>query len=203
MARKVGSQSWCCTISLQTDRPRSCRASARAAARGTRLPSWCSSRCGTASCRRRASCCGAARCRSSTCTKVLSAMPSWSSRSSIWPTFLSWSIMVSWYGDCQRPAWPRLSVFVCVNRCMCVVLSHTKNGLPALFCALDEVLGGGDELVVAGFHALLGQRAGVLDLLLADLAPARLDRSCRPCRWPRSGSPRAARTSRGTRGSFG
>ena len=55
-----------------------------------------------------------------------------------------------------------------------MVLSHTKNGLPALFCALDEVLGGRDELVVAGFHALLGQRAGILDLLLADLAPARL-----------------------------
>ena len=30
------------------------------------------------------------------CTKVSSAMPSSSSRSSIWPTFLSWSIMVSW-----------------------------------------------------------------------------------------------------------
>ncbi len=65
-------------------------------------------------------------------TKVLSAMPSWSSRSSISPTFLSWSIMVSWYGDCHRPACPRLSGLVCVNKCMCVVLSHTKNGLSAL-----------------------------------------------------------------------
>ena len=45
--------------------------------------------------------------------------------------------------------------------------------LAGLFLPLDEVLGGGDELVVAGLHALLGERAGVLDLLLADLAPAR------------------------------
>ena len=40
---------------------------------------------------------------------------------------------------------------------------------------LDEVDGRGDELVVAGLHALLGERARVLDLLLANLAPARLD----------------------------
>ena len=32
----------------------------------------------------------------------------------------------------------------------------------------------GDEIVVAGLHALGGQRAGILDLLLADPAPARL-----------------------------
>src|SRR5262245_51278389 len=44
--------------------------------------------------------------------------------------------MVSWYGDCQRPAWRRLLFFVCVKRCMCVVLSHTKNGFPALCCRL-------------------------------------------------------------------
>ena len=48
--------------------------------------------------------------------------------------------------------------------------------LAGLVLALDEVARGGDKFVVAGFHALLGQRAGVLDLLLADLAPARLDR---------------------------
>ena len=64
-------------------------------------------------------------------TMVSSAMPSSSSRSSISPTFLSWSIIVSWYGDCQRPAWPRLSGLVCVRKCMCVVLSQQKNGLPA------------------------------------------------------------------------
>ena len=49
-----------------------------------------------------------------------------------------------------------------------------EERLARVVLALDEILGRGDEFVVAGFHALLGQRAGVLDLLLADLAPARL-----------------------------
>jgi hypothetical protein len=40
--------------------------------------------------------------------------------------------------------------------------------------ARDEVLGRGDELVVAGLHPLLGQRPGVLDPLPADPAPPRL-----------------------------
>ena len=42
--------------------------------------------------------------------------------------------MVSWYGDCQCPAWPTLSGFVWVRRCMCVVFIHTKNGVSASFC---------------------------------------------------------------------
>ena len=49
-----------------------------------------------------------------------------------------------------------------------------EERLAGFVLALDEVLGGSDELVVAGLHALLGQRAGVLDLLLAHPAPARL-----------------------------
>ena len=49
-----------------------------------------------------------------------------------------------------------------------------EERLAGLVLPLDEVLGGGDELVVAGLHPLLGERAGVLDLLLADPAPARL-----------------------------
>ena len=53
-------------------------------------------------------------------TIVSSVMPSSSRRSSSWPTLPSWSIIVSWYGDCQRPAWPMLSGFVCVRRCMWV-----------------------------------------------------------------------------------
>ena len=48
-----------------------------------------------------------------------------------------------------------------------------EERLAGLFLALDEIRGGGDELVVAGLHPLCSQRAGVLDLLLADLAPAR------------------------------
>ena len=48
--------------------------------------------------------------------------------------------------------------------------------LAGLVLPLDEVRGRGHEFVVAGLHALLRERAGVLDLLLADLAPARLHR---------------------------
>jgi hypothetical protein len=33
-------------------------------------------------------------------------------------------------GDCQRPAWPRLSGLVWVRKCMWVVFIHTKNGVP-------------------------------------------------------------------------
>jgi hypothetical protein len=47
-----------------------------------------------------------------------------------------------------------------------------EEGLVRLVLALDEIRGGGDELVIAGFHAFLGQRAGVLDLLLAHASPA-------------------------------
>ena len=57
---------------------------------------------------------------------------------------------------------------------MCVVLSQTKNGLPASFGLLHELLRRRNEFVVAGLHALLGERAGVGHSLLADLAPARL-----------------------------
>ncbi len=38
---------------------------------------------------------------------------------------------MSWYGDCQRPAWPTLSGFGCVRKCMCVVFIQTKNGVSA------------------------------------------------------------------------
>src|SRR5262249_45303057 len=73
-------------------------------------------------------------------TKVLSPMPSSSSRLSNSPTFLSWSIIVSWYGDCQRPACPRLSGLVCVRRCMWVVLTQQKNGVPAACWRLIQSL---------------------------------------------------------------
>ena len=42
-----------------------------------------------------------------------------------------------------------------------------------LVLAPDKILGGCRKFVVAGLHALLGERAGVLDLLLADAAPTR------------------------------
>ena len=46
------------------------------------------------------------------------------------PTVRSWSIIVSWYGDCQRPDCPTLSGLGCVRKCMWVVLNQTKNGVP-------------------------------------------------------------------------
>src|SRR5262245_46222426 len=70
------------------------------------------------------------------CTNVLSVRPCLSRKSSIWPTFLSWSIIVSWYFDCQRPAWPTLLGLVWVYTCMWVVLSHTNHGLPAFSARL-------------------------------------------------------------------
>ena len=45
----------------------------------------------------------------------------------------------------------------------------------ALACLSIHAEGGIGELVVDGFHALDGERAGVLDLLLADFAELRID----------------------------
>src|ERR1700678_4108908 len=46
----------------------------------------------------------------------------------------------------------------------------------ALFgLSLHEIERGGDELLVDCFHTLFGQRAGVLDCLLADLTELRID----------------------------
>ena len=53
-------------------------------------------------------------------------------------------------------------------------LHHTKNGLPAVVLALDVVDGGVGDVVVDGLHPLRGQRAGVLDGLLADRAELRV-----------------------------
>ena len=103
-------------------------------------------------------------------TIVSSAMPSSSRASSSCPTFRSWSIIVSWYGDCQRPAWPMLSGLVCVRRCMWVKFIQTKNGVSGGVLAPDEVDACLDGLVVDRLHPLLGQRPGVLDALLADAA---------------------------------
>ncbi len=49
-----------------------------------------------------------------------------------------------------------------------------EERLAPVVLALDEVAGGVDELVVAGLHPLPGQRARVLDPLLADTSPARV-----------------------------
>ena len=78
-----------------------------------------------------------------------------------------------------------------------------EERLAGLVLALDEVLGGGDELVVAGLHALPGQRAGVLDLLLADPPPARLVRSASSLSVAQQCSTPRGPNARGTAGIFG
>ena len=55
------------------------------------------------------------------------------------PRCLSWSIIVSWYGDCHSPAWPTLSGLVWVNACMWVKLHQTKNGVARGVLALDVI----------------------------------------------------------------
>ncbi len=106
---------------------------------------------------------------------VSSAMPSSSTRSSSVPTLRSWSIMVSWYGDCQRPAWSealRLGVRPEVH--VRHVHPDEERGV-RLVLALDEIDAGAGGFVVDGLHPLLGQRSGVLDALLADRAVALVD----------------------------
>ena len=58
---------------------------------------------------------------------------------------------------------------------MRVELNQQKNGLLALRLPLDEVDRRRRRLVVDRLHPLLGERAGILDGLLADLAEARID----------------------------
>ena len=91
---------------------------------------------------------------------------------------------------------------MCVRKCMWVVLSQQNKGLSASCWRLMKSFAALDEVVVAGLHALAGQRAGVLDLLLADLAPARLDGRDRPCRSPSCAARRAAGTASGSSGNL-
>ena len=58
---------------------------------------------------------------------------------------------------------------------MRVALNQQKKGLPRALLPLHVVDGRGGGLVVDRLHPLLGERAGVLDGLLADLAEARID----------------------------
>ena len=70
-----------------------------------------------------------------------------------------------------------------------------KKRFAVLVLASDEILGSDGELVVTGLHPLLGERAGVLDLLLADSAPTRLLPSASSCRSPKNESLPAAQLS--------
>ena len=58
--------------------------------------------------------------------------------------------------------------------CIRVELNQTKNGFLALVRAVDEVERGAEKLLVDRLHALLGERPGVLALLLAPGAEARV-----------------------------
>ena len=107
-------------------------------------------------------------------TIVSFAIPSSSTRSSSSPTFLSWSIIVSWYGDCHRPACPMLSGFVWVMQVHVRHVHPDEERLAGRVLPLDEVLRRRRRLVVDRLHALLRERAGILDPLLADASPARL-----------------------------
>ena len=50
-----------------------------------------------------------------------------------------------------------------VRKCMRVPLHQTNQGLPALCCRWIKSMAAADGFVIDGFHALLGQRAGILD----------------------------------------
>ena len=52
--------------------------------------------------------------------------------------------------------------------CIRVEFHHTKNGLSSLTRVLHEVERRRGDLLVDGLHALLGQRAGVLDLAVRE-----------------------------------
>src|SRR5215203_821823 len=95
-------------------------------------------------------------------------MSSSSSLSSKVPTTLSWSIIVSWYSDCQRPAWPRLSGLGCAEVHVGGVEPHEERCV-GLVLTVNEAERRFKELVVGRFHALLGQRPGVFD---ATVSPA-------------------------------
>ena len=152
------------------------RASGPASGRGRRPPSWCSSRCGTGSSPPSGQVFMCGPLSVLYMTIVSSAMPSSSSWSSSWPTCLSWSIIVSWYGDCHAPGLAealRLGVRAEV---------HVGGVDPARRTACRPSCWRSDEVARRastnssshGLHPLLGQRAGVLDPLLADPAPARV-----------------------------
>ena len=126
-ARNVGSQSMWLTISLETE-PAAILPGQRTIAGTRKAPSqleFFSLRNGVMPASGQVFMCGPLSVLYM--TSVLSAMPSSSSRSSSSPTCLSWSIITSWYSDCQRPDWPRLSGLAWVRKCMCVVLNQTEE----------------------------------------------------------------------------
>jgi hypothetical protein len=97
---------------------------------------------------------------------VSSAMPSSSSTFRNSPMCMSCSTMPQVYssasGYCSLHQAMRSSL-TCVRKCMRVPLHHTNQGLSAASARSMKLMASGDGLVVDGLHALLGERAGVLD----------------------------------------
>ena len=174
IARNVGSQSWCCTISLDTT-PASIRPGQRTTIGTRKAPSqlvFFSLRNGVIAPSGQLFMCGPLSVLYM--TNVSSAMPSSSSRSSSSPTLL---VVVDHRVVVRGLPRPGLAEALRLGVGPEV---HVGGVHPAeergagLLRPPDEVLRLGDEVVVAGLHPLLGQRAGVLDPLLADPAPARV-----------------------------
>ncbi len=140
------------------------------AARDSRLPSWCSSRRGTASCRRRASSSPRRRCRSSRSRSCSRRCRRSSSFFRSWPMWPSCSTMPS--GASPRPVLPCDSALRWVKMCMRVVLNQTNQGLPSCCFASMNLTVSGEHLLVDRLHPLLRQRTGVLAALLAPLPEA-------------------------------
>ena len=69
---------------------------------------------------------------------------------------------------------PSLSFLRCVKTCMREEFHQTKNGLSAFTALSMNVERPGGDFFVHRLHALPGERTGVLDRLLADLAEARV-----------------------------
>ena len=78
---------------------------------------------------------------------------------------------------------------------MRVELNQREERLARGVLPLHEVDRGCRGFVVDRLHALLGERAGILDRLLADLAEARIDCRIVGVGRPACGARRAARTS--------
>ena len=103
------------------------------------------------------------------------AMPRSSSAWSSLPTCPSCSIMPSAYSvRAVSPGWSRCSARTCVRACIRVRVEPAEERRAGRDLPLDEVDRRVRGLVVDRLHALSGERAGVLDRLPADPAPARI-----------------------------
>ena len=135
---------------LVRDRPAGdpCPASAPSSGRGTRPPSSCSSRCGTASSRRPATCSCAGRCRCCTARSCPRRSRARRAGRGAGPRSCRGRSSCRGTGTASVRPVPGSRRFVCVRKCMCVKFTQQKNGLRRRVLALDVVARGRRELVV-------------------------------------------------------